>query len=109
MPYYSTVRYGKMLSINKFKFDSPQLKQTEKCIVKTDRGSELGTLLTVPQPLPDTLPPDSIGDVLRRATPDDLNLANKIEKEDRVKEMAFCTVKTYLLQKPEYRHCLKIP
>ncbi|OHB70834.1 MAG: hypothetical protein A2W23_01405 [Planctomycetes bacterium RBG_16_43_13] len=98
MPYYSTVRYGKMLSINKFKFDSPQLKQTEKCIVKTDRGSELGTLLTVPQPLQDTLPPDSIGDVLRRATPDDLNSANKIEKEDRVKEMTFCKEQILKLQ-----------
>ncbi len=87
----ATVRYGKMLLTARFKTDNVDLvRKRDRCVVRTDRGREFGTVLTAPEPLPAGLPPEGFGDILRRATADDLNNDRRIEGEMRVKAMQIC-------------------
>src|SRR5258705_2583746 len=67
--------------------DRPDLRRFDRCIVRTDRGRELGTVLTVPAPIPETRPPDSLWDVLRKASADDVNNAQRVDLDHRVREM----------------------
>jgi cell fate regulator YaaT (PSP1 superfamily)/nitrite reductase/ring-hydroxylating ferredoxin subunit len=83
----TTVRYGKMAHTATFKTDRPDLRRFDRCIVRTDRGRELGTVLTVPGPIPETRPPDSLWDVLRKASADDVNNAQRVDLDHRVREM----------------------
>jgi len=85
----ATIRYGKMAYVAKFKTDRETLvKVRDKCIVRTDRGREVGTVLTAPEALPEAIPPEGFGDIIRRASPEDLKSIERIDKETRVKEQA---------------------
>ena len=44
----TTVRYGKMAYTATFKTDRADLRKLDKAIVRTDRGREIGTVLTAP-------------------------------------------------------------
>lgn len=81
MSYYTNVRYGKMRHVGRFKTEREDLRVRDKCIVRTDRGKEVGEVLSPLQPIPETLPPESLWDVIRRANPDDLVHIEKVEKE----------------------------
>ncbi|MBI4564889.1 MAG: Rieske 2Fe-2S domain-containing protein [Planctomycetes bacterium] len=83
----ATVRYGKMAYTGKFKTDRAELRRMDKCIVRTDRGREMGTVLTVPEPVPDATLPDSLGEILRKASADDVNNYARVDKEHRLREM----------------------
>jgi len=83
----TTVRYGKMAHTASFKTDRTDLRRFDRCIVRTDRGRELGTVLTVPAPIPDGRPPESLWDVVRKASPDDVHNAQRVDLEHRVREM----------------------
>lgn len=98
MAYIAIVRYGKMTLTNKFKTDNfIEIKPKEKCIIKTDRGKEIGILLTKFDEIPE-LPPDGFGEILRKATNEDLEFAEKIEKENKTREMNFCKENIQKLQ-----------
>jgi len=79
-----------MFLVGKFKTDRPELKIRDKCVVRTDRGRELGEVLTALEAIPDGTSLEGMSDILRRATPDDVHLAQTLEKEHRVRELAFC-------------------
>jgi cell fate regulator YaaT (PSP1 superfamily) len=87
---FATVRYGKMVAVANFKTESSDYRVRDVCIVRTDRGKELGEILTPPQPIPDSLPPGSLGDLLRKATPEDLERQRRLEAEERGRAIAFC-------------------
>ncbi len=89
MAFSATVRFGKMLIVGKARTERQDLKVRDKCVVRTDRGRELGELLTALESLPEGTP-DGMCDILRRATPEDVKLASQLDKEHRVREMAFC-------------------
>jgi cell fate regulator YaaT (PSP1 superfamily)/nitrite reductase/ring-hydroxylating ferredoxin subunit len=81
MSYYTNIRYGKMRMVARFKTDREDLRTRDRCVVRTDRGKEVGEVLSPLQPLPETLPPESLWDVVRRAAPEDLVHAERLEKE----------------------------
>ena len=89
MSYYTNVRYGKMLMVARFKTDRDDLQQRDHCIIRTDRGREFGEVLSPLQEVPETLPPESLWDVVRPAGPEDLKLAERVEKEGIPKALTF--------------------
>jgi cell fate regulator YaaT (PSP1 superfamily) len=96
---YATIRYGKTFAVAKFKTESSDYQAHDRCIVRSDRGKELGEILTPLQPLPPTVPPVSLGDLLRRASAEDLDRHRRLE-EERLKSMAFCREQVAKLNLP---------
>ncbi len=78
---FTSVRYGKMRLVGRFKTDREDLRVRDRCIVRTDRGKEVGEVLTPLQPIPDAVPAESLWDVVRRAEPTDLQQIDRLEKE----------------------------
>jgi cell fate regulator YaaT (PSP1 superfamily)/nitrite reductase/ring-hydroxylating ferredoxin subunit len=70
-----------------FKTDRADLRRLDKAIVRTDRGREIGTILTVPAAIQDGRPVDSLWDVVRKASADDVNNAIRVDSEHRVREL----------------------
>jgi hypothetical protein len=63
MSYFTSVRYGKMRMVARFKTDRDDLRVRDRCVVRTDRGKELGEVLTPLQPIPEAIPAESLWDV----------------------------------------------
>src|ERR1043166_5366645 len=80
MAYYTNVRYGKMRMVARFKTDREDLRTRDRCVVRTDRGKEVGEVLSPLQAIPEAIPPESLWDVVRRAGPEDLQHAERLEK-----------------------------
>lgn len=59
------------------------LKRAEPCIVQTDRGTEWGTCLLPPEPVPYEMERRYSMRVLRRATPQDHETQNYLETEEK--------------------------
>lgn len=87
MAYTATIRYGKMLIVGTFKTDKEGLRLRDKCIIRTDRGRELGEIISGPNT---AAQPNGYPDILRRATADDLRVAAQVEKENRLRALKFC-------------------
>jgi cell fate regulator YaaT (PSP1 superfamily)/nitrite reductase/ring-hydroxylating ferredoxin subunit len=81
MAFFTSIRYGKMRMVGRFKTDREDLRVRDRCIVRTDRGKEVGEVLTALQPIPETVPPESLWDVVRRAESPDLQQVERLEKE----------------------------
>ena len=81
MSYYTSVRYGKMRMVARFKTERDDLRVRDRCVVRTDRGKELGEVLTPLQPIPEAIPPESLWDVIRRADTQDLVNVERLDKE----------------------------
>ena len=78
---YTSIRYGKMRLVGRFKTDREDLRVRDRCIVRTDRGKEVGEVLTALQPIPEAVPPESLWDVVRRAEGPDLQQLQRLETE----------------------------
>jgi cell fate regulator YaaT (PSP1 superfamily) len=76
-----TVRYGVSRSVANFKYTLSDLKKGDKCVVKTDSGTEIGSVTSNPQELKPGEDAGNIGTVLRKMTPEDLKEMEKINKE----------------------------
>ena len=81
MAYFTSVRYGKMRMVARFKTERDDLRVRDRCVVRTDRGKELGEVLTPLQPIPEAVPPESLWDVIRRANSEDLVNVERLDKE----------------------------
>lgn len=82
MSYFTNVRYGKMRLVSRFKVESPDaLRRRDHCIVRTDRGREIGEVLSPLEAVPESIPVESLWDVLRPAGPDDMKYVERMEKE----------------------------
>ncbi len=90
MAYYTNIRYGKMRLVGRFKTERDDLRQRDRCVVRTDRGKEVGEILSPLQPLPEALPPESLWDVIRRANPEDLIHSERLEKESVPHALQVC-------------------
>ena len=84
MSYFTNVRYGKMRMVARFNTDRDELRVRDRCVVRTDRGKELGEVLTPLQPIPEAIPAESLWDVIRRANPEDLLNVDRVNKESVV-------------------------
>jgi cell fate regulator YaaT (PSP1 superfamily) len=117
------MRYGEMRMIGHFKSALTDLKIRERCVIKTERGTEIGTVVfsaqtdqvpdgdapSTPTPAPATAPKngppkaslapggspkeDITGEVLRRMTPEDIKELGMICNEKVPAEFAFCQQK----------------
>jgi cell fate regulator YaaT (PSP1 superfamily)/nitrite reductase/ring-hydroxylating ferredoxin subunit len=90
MAFYTSVRYGKMRMVARFKTDREDLRVRDRCVVRTDRGKELGEVLTALQPIPDAIPVESLWDVIRRASPEDLVNVERLDKENVPRAIKTC-------------------
>lgn len=90
MAYYTSVRYGKMRMVARFKTDREDLRVKDRCVVRTDRGKELGEVLTPLQPIPEAIPPESLWDVIRPANSEDLVNVDRLDKESIPRAIKAC-------------------
>src|SRR6185436_17151964 len=90
MSYYTNVRYGKMRMAARFKTERDDLRVRDRCVVRTDRGKELGEVLTPLQPIPEAIPPESLWDVIRRADTQDLVNVDRLDKESIPRALKTC-------------------
>ncbi len=74
-----SVRFGQEASVENFVTDLADLRDEEKCVVRTDRGLELGEVVSTPDPLPEGLSPEIFPNLVRRAAFDDLLRAEEME------------------------------
>ena len=93
MAFHVIARYGEMRHIGLFCTDIQDLRRGERCILRTDRGVELGETITraaEPDPAQEA---GIIGQVLRRALPRDVARAEEIETQFAPQEYTFCASK----------------
>jgi cell fate regulator YaaT (PSP1 superfamily) len=93
MPYHVIARYGEMRHIGLFSTDLEDLRRGEKCILRTDRGVELGESITRASELDPAQEEAVLGQVLRRALPRDIARVQEIEEQFAAQEYAFCAGK----------------
>lgn len=86
--YVALVRYGIMRFVEPFRARHRNFSPGQWCVVRTDRGVEIGRVLT--QASEDERPFNSINEILRHATPEDLNRFHHIDEELEPKEFQFC-------------------
>ena len=93
MPYHMIARYGAMRHIGVFETEIPDLRRGDRCILRTDRGIELGEIVTRADPNDPKQHESIVGQVLRRATERDIQRAKEIEEEFVPQEYSFCLKK----------------
>lgn len=85
----TSVRYGKMAHVAKFKTERQDLKPRDWCLIRTDRGRELGEILAPLEPVPQNIPAESLWDILRKASPEDVTHMERLDRENRVRELTY--------------------
>ena len=93
-----TIRYGGARILTNFKYPYSDIKMGDKCIVKTDSGTELGTVYSNPKELKQGENVDTIGMVLRKITPEDIKELEKINKEKIPQILAYAKQKVESLR-----------
>ena len=90
MTYHVVARYGAMRHIGLFRTEIQSLRRGEQCILRTDRGVELGETVERAAEADPENGKATIGQVLRRATPRDLGRVEEIEQTHAPQEYTFC-------------------
>jgi cell fate regulator YaaT (PSP1 superfamily) len=105
MRYLATVRYGSMAFVGDFVTRVAGLRARDRVVIRTERGVEIGTVVSPGDVIEDgeeketeqteeqartDLPAGSVGEILRRMTPDDLAKQDEIEEQDQPREFDFC-------------------
>ncbi|NUN48846.1 MAG: hypothetical protein HUU15_08480, partial [Candidatus Brocadiae bacterium] len=101
-----TARYGEMRYVADFTCDLAGVRRGTRCVLTTDRGTELGEILVTNKERPMTSRPRGEGErrseydkpgisghVLRVATPADLEEARRLRLEEEAKEYDYCAAK----------------
>jgi cell fate regulator YaaT (PSP1 superfamily) len=90
MPYFVVTKYCDISHQATFRTELVDLRRGERVILRSNRGTDVGTV--VRPPFESNAEPKCgvTGDVLRRATSEDLKRLNHIDEEERRMEMAFC-------------------
>ena len=84
-------RYGKMLAVGDFVSPFNRgLRPGGFCVVKTSRGTEFATVLTVPRELSPDEEPETAGRVIRVAVDEDIRRRRYIEYRLEPEELAVC-------------------
>ncbi len=86
--FQTSIRYGKMAHVGKFKTDREGLVRVrDRVVVRSERGREVGTVLVPLEPLPEGTALEGFGEIMRKASPEDLKQLDRIDKETRVHEL----------------------
>lgn len=96
-----TARYGEMPIVGEFTAGTNGLKRGDTVVLKTDRGTEIGTILAVKQPAEDAEKQRSTdGGILREATSADKQKYRELLIEAAPREHFFCVKKIAELKLP---------
>ncbi len=87
------VRYGKMSYVAPFLTNMEGLSRASACVVKTDRGTELGVVVSFPEEPAQPDSEQSHQKILRLATEEDLARALEIVRDKELEEKEFCETK----------------
>ncbi len=88
-----TVRYGVLKNTADFIAAFNSLKKGDQVIVRSNRGIEFGEVVMKVKEIDDNSPVENIGEILRKATPDDKEKMGKIDNEMVPVEFKFCQKK----------------
>ncbi|MBI2470536.1 MAG: hypothetical protein HYV59_04760 [Planctomycetes bacterium] len=90
MRHILTIRYGVLKNTSDFFAAFNSLKKGDPVIIRSNRGVEFGEVITKVKEIGDTDPIENLGEVLRKATPDDKEKQKKILDEMIPVEFKFC-------------------
>ncbi len=90
MLYSATVRFGAMGNVGTFSAKFSGLKLGGKCIIATDRGTEVGDIISPVERIDGDEAPVFLGTIVRKAVQADLDQQRRIEEEEEPKEFRFC-------------------
>ena len=93
MDYHVIACYGAMRHIGLFRTDIEVLRKGEQCILRTARGVEIGEAIEKTHEAEPEEQNSTVGQVLRRATPRDLERVREIEEDIAPQEQQFCVQK----------------
>ncbi len=90
--YLALVRYGQMLARAEFLAQAPGYAKGDRCVVRSERGLEVGTVIAEPRPIPPglVLPEEGRREILRRISEQDVKKLRVLDREERTREFAFC-------------------
>ncbi len=85
------VRYGQMFQVDTFFTEIEDLAHGDACVIRSERGMEVGIVLTRPDAVPaNLLPEEGRREILRRVTDTDRKKLKVLDREGRTKESVFC-------------------
>jgi len=93
MKYAATVRYGQMRFTARFVARFSGLSMGDKCVIRTDRGVEVGEIVSRVTVAREDEPQKPGGEILRKMTPADHERLREIQEEAVPKELQFCQQK----------------
>lgn len=88
-----TVRYGAMHYTARFHATSPGTQFDDSVIVRTDRGLEVGHVVSIPERVEDGTGEETLGEVLRVATAEDRQRIADIEENEEPRAFKLCQKK----------------
>ena len=90
MRYLVTVRYGAMHYTARFYATFPGIKFDDSVIVRTDRGVEVGNVVSIPKRVEDDHGEETMGELLRFATAEDKRKIADIEENEEPRAFKLC-------------------
>jgi len=90
MAYLVAARYGAMHYIANFVNSTDELRLHDKVVLRTDRGTEVGEVISTPEYVTRGTDISSFGQVVRRMTAEDEDAFRSIEGQRVPEEVAFC-------------------
>ena len=93
MRHILTIRYGVLKNTSDFFNTFNSLRKGDLVVIRSSRGVEFGEVITVVKEIADTDAIENLGEVLRKATPDDREKQKKIIDEMIPVEFKFCQKK----------------
>lgn len=94
MAYSVMARFGAMQNVATFRSEDGSLQLNERVVLRTDRGTELGVVLSVPEEVQEGQTElGFLGSVLRKATPKDEEHNAEIQNKSVPEEFDFCVKK----------------
>ncbi len=100
MPHYVLAKYGEITHMTTFRTEITDLRRGEKVVLRSDRGTEMGQVVHPPFESETPPNPPPVGEILRRATPEDLARVQHIEDVDKPAERRFAEEKVAFHQLP---------
>ena len=88
-----TIRYGVLKNTADFFATFNSLKKGDPVVIRSNRGIEFGEVVMKVKEIDDDSPVENLGEVLRKATPDDKEKLGKIDNEMVPLEFKFCQKK----------------
>ncbi|MCF6149853.1 MAG: hypothetical protein E3K37_14465 [Candidatus Kuenenia sp.] len=88
-----TIRYGVLKNTADFFAPMNSIKKGDDVIIRSNRGIEFGTVVAKVREIEDDAPVENLGEVLRKATPEDKEKQKKIDTEFIPNESKFCQMK----------------